>query len=409
MKNVIILAMGHVSYGEITVALETLKHIHNNGYNLLFICHQENYNYIDHFNIPVNALTHADAKENSREFLRIAREFKAEAIICADVTTLEYATKWSGISFDLLRKLDIPIGSFDQYEWESTNFTFDFMLNKSKVLDSGYFKKCDFLIRPCPLNKPTDYDGRVISCRFFGQNPTPPAMTRDQWCDQLEIPGDKKVIFTVNSTWEMLEINKYMNVTELIKWMPRMIYHHILAVKEPLTVVHVSPRPWSFDIDKRITYKHFNRLAPHMYRETEKQADLFYGTNVASSTLSRASYSLTPCVVLQNLKNLNFDQLAGILPKMPKWYREMAGDVKKSPTFRIFPWGWTRFLEPVFKDNPYKKVLIELPVFMPGKCTNVLKRYLFDEQAIGQLQAEQKKYFKKLSTLSPIEEMLRKI
>ena len=207
----------------------------------------------------------------------------------------------------------------------------------------------------------------------------------------------------------MIEINKHLDVTGLIRWIPRMIYHYILAIKEPLTIVHVSPLPWAFDIHKRITYRHFSRLNPDMYRETEKQADLFCGTNAVYSTLSRASYSLTPCVVLQNLKKMNFDQLADILPKMPKWYQEMARDVKRSPTFRIFPWGWTRFLEPVLRDNPYKKILIEAPVFFPRKCTNILKQYLFDEQAIGQLQTEQKKYFKNLSKLSPIEEMLGKI
>jgi hypothetical protein len=409
MKNIIVLAMGHLSNGEITIAVETLKHIHNNGYNLLFISHQWGYDYIGSFNIPVMALTNMDTKECRKEFLRIVKDFKADAIVCADVTTTEFASTWSGISFDLLKNLGIPVGSFDQYEWESTNFKFDFFFDKAKSVDPVYFKGCDFLIRPCPLNKSKDFDGRVVTCRLFGQNPTPPTMKREEWCDALGLPKDQKVIFTVNSSWELIDVTKFMNLTYIVKWMPRMIYHHILAIKEPLTIVHVGPRPWDFDIHKRITYKYFNRLNADIYQETEKQADLFYGTNATSITLSKAAYSLTPCVLFQNLKKINFDKLADILPQMPEWYREMASIVKRSPTFRIFPWGWTRFLEPVFKDNPYTQAFVEAPVFIPQKCTKILKQLLFDEHVIDQLQARQKQYFEKLNGLAPVEELLEKI
>ena len=234
-------------------------------------------------------------------------------------------------------------------------------------------------------------------------------MKREKWCEALGIPKNQKVIFTVNSSWELIDITEFQELTRVAKWMPRMIYYHILAIKEPLTIVHVGPRPWEFDIHKRITYKYFNHLNADIYQETEKQADLFFGTNATSITLSKAAYSLTPCVLFQNLKKMDFDKLADILPKMPKWYQEMARDVKRSSTFRIFPWGWTHFLEPVFRDNPYNQVFIEAPIFIPRKCTNILKQYLFDENAVKNIQSRQKEYFRNLSKLPPIEELLGKI
>jgi hypothetical protein len=409
MKNILVLALGHLSNGEITIALETLKHIHNNGYNLLFISHEWGHNYISSFNIPVKTLNHADPKENKKEFYQILKEFKTDLVICADVTTMEYASPWSGFSFHDLINLDIPIATFDQYEWESTNFKFDFMIDKAKIVNDEFIKDCNLLIRPCPLNKPGDFNGRIITCRLFGQNPTGPTMTKKQWCTALGIPEDRKIIFIVNSSWEYLDITKFVELTYLMKWMPRIIYHYFLAVKKPLTVIHVGPRPWNFEINPRINYKYFNHLNANLYQETEKQADLFCSTNAISITLSKAAYSLTPCILFQNLKVLNFDNLMDILPKMPAWYQEMAREVKKSPTFRIFPWGWCRFLGPVFKDNPYTQVFMEAPVFIPGQCKKILKQYLFDENAIAQLQTSQKEYFEKLNGLSPLEEQLEKI
>jgi hypothetical protein len=409
MKNILVLALGHLSNGEITIAIETLRHIHHHGYNLLFISHEWGYNYISSFNIPVKMLNHADPKENKKEFYQILKEFKTDLVLCADVTTMEYASPWSGFSFDDLINLDIPIATFDQYEWESTNFKFDFMVGKAKTVNTEFIKDCDLLIRPCPLNKPGDFDGRIITCRLFGQSPTPPTMTKKQWCTALGIPEDRKIIFIVNSSWEYLDITKFVELTYLIKWMPKIIYHYFLAVEKPLTIIHVGPHPWDFDINPGIIYKYFNHLNPNLYQETEKQADLFCGTNAISITLSKAAYSLTPCILFQNLKVLNFDNLVDILPKMPAWYQEMAREVKKSSTFRIFPWGWSRFLEPVFKDNPYNRTFVEAPVFIAPKCKKILKQYLYDQEAIENLKTAQKEYFMSLAQLPPLESLLEKI
>jgi hypothetical protein len=409
MKNIIVIALGHLSNGEITIALSTLKHLHNNGYNLLFISHKWGLNYIGSFDIPVKALDRPDPKENKKEFDRIFKEFKADMIICADVYTMDYASSWSGVTYNHLESLGVPIGSFDQYEWESTDFKWDFMGVSPATIKPALMKGCDFLIRPCPVNKPRQSDERILTCRLFGQDPAPPEMNRDQWCDELGIPRDQKVVFTVNSGWEYIDVTRFKELSSLIKWAPRVIYHHLLSVKEPLTVVHVGPRQWEFEISKPITYKYFNRLSSRIYQENEKHADLFCGTNAISITLNKASYALTPCVLFQNLKKMEFAALAGILQKMPPWYRQMAEEVKQSPTFRIFPWGWKKFLEPVFKDNPYNRTFVEAPVFIPQKCTKILKKYLFDETAIAGMKAGQKAYFEDLAALPPVEELLNKL
>jgi len=409
MINIAVIALGHLSNGEITIALETLKHIHNDGFNLLFISHQWGEEYIGSFGVPVKVLPHNDPRDNYKEFLRIINEFKADLLLCADVTTMEYAAVWSGFSFRDLKKLNIPIGSFDQYEWEATDYRFDFMSNQAKNVTPEFFESCDFLIRPCPLNKPAAFDGRIVTGRLFGHNPAPPAMTNSQWRDALGLPPNQKVVFTVNSGWEYIDITRFMELRPLMAWMPRMIYHHLLSVKQPLTVVHVGPKPWDFETHERITYKYFKRMDAILYQETEKQADLFCGTNAISITLSKAAYALTPSVLFQNLKRITFSDLAAVMPKMPAWYRQMAQEVKQSGTFRIFPWGWTRFLEPVFSNNEYNNVFVEAPVFVPPKCSKILTQYLFDQTAIDALKQRQTDYFNSLNLLPPIQEQLRKL
>ena len=64
------------------------------------------------------------------------------------------------------------------------------------------------------------------------------------------------------------------------------------------------------------------------------------------------------------------------------WYTPSTSTVNSRSNFRIFPWGWSRFLEPVFKDNPYNRVFVEAPVFIAPKCIKILKQYLYDQEAI---------------------------
>ena len=406
MKKIMVMALGHLSNGEITIAAETLRNTHQKNCELLFVSHPSGMNYIRSTGLPARGLPHNNPAHNRQLFDDIVKEWQPDAIVCADVYTQEYAVTWCGFDFAYLRNLSLPIGSMDQYEWEATDFSWDFLGTQPLKVRESLIRECDFLIRPCPLNKPREYDGRIVTAPLFSQPVRSPKLTREEWLEKLGIPGDKPVVFTVNSNWEYVEVTKSLRLKKWIRWMPRIIHQYLAATKIPMTVVHVGPKSWEFDVNSRIDYRSFKKMEAPVFRDTIFHADLFYGTNSISITLSNAVYSLTPSVLFQNPKKMDFAQLATVMEKMPGWYREMAQDVEKTGCFGLFPWGWYRFLEPVFSGNDYSETFATAPVLMPPKAVKTLKTYLTDQTAIDAMKEKQHAYFKTIDALPPIDDFL---
>lgn len=402
MKRILVLGLGYLSNGEITIAVETLKKIHGKGHELLFVSHANGANYIKTFGVPARELSKLNPKDNRAEFEQIIREFQPDLILCADVYTMDYASPWSGFDYLFLKSLNLPLGSFDQYEWESTEFVWDFMGSRSVNIRKSLIAECDLLLRPCPLNKPGRFDGRIFTVPLFSES-LQKHLTKELWHEKLGISKGKKIIFTVNSSWEYVDVTKSIQLKAIVEWMPRILYQYLIALKEPLVVVHVGPKMWDFPVIDTIDYKYFPKLETALYQACIHHADLFLSTNAISITLSNAVYAQTPAILFQNLKGLDFVKLAEILPKMPDWYREMAKQVKQAAAFRMFPWGWTHFLESVLQNNPYTKTFVTAPVFEPQKCIGILQKYLYDNNAIEELKQGQFEYFQSLRSLEPVE------
>ncbi|MDI6817276.1 MAG: DUF6365 family protein [Actinomycetota bacterium] len=405
MTRILTLGLGHLSNGEITIAVNTLKRLHGNGYELLFVSHPSGARYIESMGLPAASLSNPDPDGNRRDFDKLLAEWKPEVLVCADAYTMDYAATWTGFDFAYLKSCGLPVGSFDQYEWESTNFICDFFgvppvkMRESLILDA------DFLIRPCPLNKPNVSDRRIFTCSLFEPTLSAPKNTRSQWREHFSVPAGKKVIFTVNSGWEYVDISKSTHIRTLIHWMPRILHEHLSAVGDSLVVIHVGPRRWSFPISQKIDYRYFKRMDSSLYEESLFYADLFCGTNAISITLSRAVFLQVPSILFQNLKTLDFKVLENIMPKMPLWYREMAESVRVVHPFRIFPWGWMRFLEPIFAGNAYAETFATVPMFEPKKCINALQEYLYNDKARTRLREVQSSYFEKVVKLPSPEEL----
>lgn len=408
MKRILVLGLGYLSNGEITIAIATLKKIHGQGHELLFISHENGTAYIQSCGIPARALKNLDPKANLAEFKGIVQAFRPDIILCADVYTMDYASIWSGFNYSFLRTFDLPVGSFDQYEWESSDFTWDFMCSQPVNIRRNLITDCHFLLRPCPLNKPGPFDGRIFAVPLFSE-PLKKQLTKAEWSERLGIPKGKKVVFIANSSWEYVDVSHSLRLKTMLDWMPRIFYQYLAALQESLVVLHVGPKRWGFPVAEAIDYRYYPKLEAELYQACIYSADLFLTTNAISITLSNAVYAQTPAILFQNLKLLDFAKVAPVLPRMPEWYQEMARTIKQAATFRMFPWGWNHFLEPVFRDNAYGETFATAPVFEPQKCMALLQKYLFDPVAIGELQQRQFSYFHSLQRMDPVERVFESL
>jgi hypothetical protein len=404
-----VVALGLISNGEVTIAMGVLESL-KNGAKILFVTHRNMSAQVAANGFDVVALDGPPA-ESSEKFKKAFDDFAPGMIICADAFTMDFSSTWSGIDFSFLKSLGVPVGSFDEYEWDSTGFLQDFagvpMKMKSELILSS-----DFLIRPCPVNKPEAAPGgRVASCSLFSLDKLTAQRDKDlegkeAWRASMGIPKERKLAFIVNSTWEYLDVGRSLETLKLMKWLPRMVAAYFAHLKAPLTVFHIGGKKWDFPIEERIDYRHFSSMPPSLYNRALHCSDLFCGTNLISVTMSRAALCGVPVALFQNGKHVDFSKLQPALGKMPQWYQDMAGEVGKALPFKVFPWGWHKFLQPVMENNPYSETFAKLPLFEAKKCVDTLHALLFDEAFKAGQRRKQELYAQMLKELPPASKIL---
>jgi hypothetical protein len=99
--------------------------------------------------------------------------------------------------------------------------------------------------------------------------------------------------------------------------------------------------------------------------------------------------------------------LGEVLPRMPRWYQQMAAQVGRSSPFSVFPWGWARFLETVLHpDHPYLQTFSRVPVFVPSRALAALNGLLFDPKLAATQRQRQFAYFDRLDQLPSLGQRL---
>jgi hypothetical protein len=377
-------------------------------FDVRFVSHAKGARYLTDLGAVATALDGCDYLANRAAAGRLIEEFRPHLLLAADVYTLEYASTWSGVDFSWLRRFGLPIATFDEYDWEDGDFVWDTPGGASRV-NPSLVRECDLLIRPCPLSdpdKPVAAGRRIVRCRLLPHRAAP-TMAKADWRRGLGLDADRRVVFTVNSSWEYVNLSPEPEVEWLIEWMPRLQAHLLAALAEPVTVVHVGPRPWPAEVTSTLDYRYHAGLDPELYQATARHADLFYGTNATSITLSNAVAAGTPSLLLHNPRRIEFDRLSAVVPRQPEWYQRMAADVKRAAPFAVFPWGWSRFLETVLHaGNPYLATFARAPVFVPARAAATLNGLLFDGGVAAAQSARQQAYFDRLDRLPPLGETL---
>lgn len=405
MKKLMVFALGVLSNGEITIALSVLQRISKQDVEIQFVVYKKMVKQIEDSGFTAISFEVRSVTENRDRFYRIVKEFSPDLILCADVFTLDYSSTWSGIGFDELKSIGVPVGSFDEYEWEATGFIQDFIGIKPIKTNAELLTQSDFLIRPCPVNRAEILDDNsIINCSLFDTKSLLASYSADikkkpQWRESMGIKKDSKIVFIVNSSWEYADVSRKREATRIIEWMPQIIYHYLLAIKEHITVIHVGGRKWLFAESESIDYRHYASVDPVEYKRMLHCADLFCSTNLISVTLSRAALCGIPIVLFQNEKHFDYEKLKPVLERMPDWYRQMAREVFKVYPFKVFPWGWNKFLNPVMTDNLYIELFDRVPLLEPKKCVDMLYKNLFDTGHAGEKRGKLNDYLKLIDNL----------
>jgi hypothetical protein len=412
VKKILIVTLGHLSAGEFTIAFEFSKGLPRDHFQVHFLTSERGQGYlkensIDHTvlerSVPINL--NEDKMRNKQICDRLIRDFRPDCIIASDIYTLWYSFHWSGLDYDALREYRILLGSFDSYEFGSTDYTQDYYGGYKAVLPD-FIDRCDFIIRYCPLNKPGKSDQKVKYTPLFAKTIEPSIEEKSDFNNRFRPKGIEKVLFMVSSNWEELNINRFPALTNMSAWIPEIIMNYLSLLDGRINIIHIGPQSWeikAFD-HSEINYYHINSLSPEQFDFYLSCSDILLSTNLISTTVIKAVFAGVPPLVFQNEKLINFAQLADKLEKMPSWYREMANSIKIAYPFRLFPFGWFSFLKPLISDNPYMQSIVPISLFQKGKTVETLQKYLYNDPARLALREIQKEYVRKILELpSPAE------
>lgn len=415
MKKILFVTLGHLSSGEFTIAFEFCKGLPKEEFDICFLTSSKGAKYLEENKIKhvvleqsINGSDTDDKIRNRKITDKLMKDFRPDYVIASDVYTLWYSYTWTGLNMEVFKTYGVPFGSFDSYEFNSTNFVQDYY-GGYKATIPDYINQCDFVIRYCPINKVQKADKTVKFTYLYDQKLT---ITKEERMNFNRIfkPKGEKVIFIANSNWETLNVNRLPALTNLLYWIPRIIINYILQLDEKINIIHVGPKSWgNIEINENIKYHHFKFLKPDEFNTFLSGSDIFLTTNIISSTLAKSVYATVPAIVLQNDKLVNFTRLSEQLKKMPSWYQEMANDVKIAYPFRLFPFGWYSFLKKLLDNNEYADTFLQTSIFQINKTINILRSYLYDKYAYTQLQHKQSLYVDKIIQLPSPKEVVESL
>lgn len=418
MKRILFITLGHLSGGEFTIAFEFCRRLSADQYAVCFLTSKSGERYLEQNNIRHVTLTQTETSQISEDRTRnrtiatqLIEEFQPDYFVVSDVYTMWYSYTWSGVDFAFLKDYQIPICSFDSYEFGSTDYVQDYYGGYKASLPP-FIDQCDYVIRYCPINKIATPTEKVKYTYLFSRMPHQTEEQRREIKQRYGISETDKIIFMTNSNWESLNVNRLPALSNLLMWLPALLMNYCYEledlINENITIVHVGSNTCERkENDSRtITYKHFEFLKPDEFDQLLGASDLYITTNIISSTLVKAVYSSVPSVVLQNDKLINFEKMKNGLMKMPAWYQKMASEVKIAYPFRLFPFGWHKFLGTVLQDNEYVETFEQLNLFQRNKVLKVIAGYLTDKERVDELRRKQQDYVEKISVLPSSDEVM---
>ncbi|MCL2718850.1 MAG: DUF6365 family protein [Lachnospiraceae bacterium] len=415
MTKLLFITLGHLSAGEFTIAFEFCKYLPINEFDICFLTSKKGLAYLKDNNIKhvcmekSNEYLDANNKyQNITLFDDLMKEFRPDFIIASDIYTLWYSNSWTGLDLELMKKYGVKIGSFDSYEFASTDFNQDYYGGFKSILPD-FIDKCDFVIRYCPLNKIKKSEAKIKYTYFFKEKIILSKKQRITFERKFK-PNDEKVVFMTNSNWENLNVNRLPALAALIEWVPKIIINYLTQLNKKIVIIHIGNVSFESIIgNDNITYYHYPYIEAEKFDEYLSCSDLFLTTNIISSTLVKSIYANVPAVVLQNDKIINFSNFTSRLNKMSGWYRDMTNDIKIAYPYRLFPFGWYSFLKPLLENNDYLETFIQSCLFHSSRTINILNKYLFDQTAREELIQKQNSYINKLSKLDSPKEVINSL
>lgn len=420
MKKILNIALGEISTGELGIALAFAKNLSRAKYDNYFLVPDEKQHIMGkvEYGHVMTVSRSQTPVENHEIIMKYIQANDFDAMVLFDIFTFEYSQDWTGINFDIIRSLGIPIISLDEYEYTKAGYKLDYYGIFVKRLPA-LLEKCDFIIKNCPLSmienhdkcfaqglKKNEYYYRVFDTMNRISEEEKQEI-REKYIYSKTGKRNAKIVCLTTSEWEIKGAYAFSCQNTLASWLGNILHEYLKELDEDITLLHLGAENWTIAAqDGQVSYVHYDSFPVDVFERVIQSADLFVTYNLISITLSKAMLFGVPALVLNNSKIIEFDRLKDKLRERPLWYQKMALEVKKVYPFTASMFGWKNFLKFILTDNAYVNTFKSVDMFNYQKTKEILRSMIFDNDMRKQILEDNEKFIKNYKKVRSAEDVL---
>jgi hypothetical protein len=392
MKTICFIVTSFWAYGELTIALEFALRIRKAGYEPVFLIPPSHENILKQNNIRYLTLVPGSRKLNLVLLNEIKLTYEPAAVVLSDFLNYHFCERHYGLTVDDLAIFPGKIGVFDIYDFEATRGGVDTYGFYAKNMKNLSLKSYEFLLQPCPVNHFEKRKEKEFRYSLFHRLESRTKEEKESARRSLGITGDQKILLITSAIWQQ-KYRAHKDIVPFVTACNKMLEDVLDTLPGDTRVISVGHQTLYPD-RKTDRFTHYDKMLPEEFRRVTSAADLYVSNNYISTSMIKMVLSGIPTLLIQN----SIFKKNGTI----KWYkyknRNLPGILDRCPVaypFRLFPVGWYRFLDGIFKNNPFFSLMLQPELFaaeeLREKILKILENQeMFDDRRNAYLESLKK-------------------
>jgi hypothetical protein len=404
--NVVFLTGRAKSLGESYTALQMARDLRACGWSTTFLAFEFAASFLRDQGVPVVELS--DDRAHNRRALQSASPAETRMMITVDYYLLRSADAAPFWDSRWLDEFGRPVATLDHLGFHPGASMLEIGFQRVATSHWSTPKEVPIeelppsiqtVLRPCPLHSPSaGPDPRVRPFRLPPCAPPGPEAVAGAR-SRLGLSSDEKLVVLSMGSWVLQAANDLR--IPYRETVVRLLAGELVDLRIPVRLAFVcAEEPQRIERVGHLTVHYLGKLS---FSETEallSAADLVLSDNVTSSTISRAVLRQVPTAVFVNSAEASTTDGALSIEApflVSQAAREAIARMDAEAPGSVFPaWvyplGWRRALEPLFRDNPYRSTTEWLELFDETTARESVARLLCDSACRTAMRARQRSY-----------------
>lgn len=391
------------SRGEIALAINIAKDLHQQGDRIVFLIrdeHSASFSASPYEIVTIDSMFPLDDHMDE-----IIRSYKADSLILTDLHSNSIWLKYSNQGKWFFNQNSVPVLAIDIYHLTEDIKYADAFLDQD--FDVSYLSSVPRgKITPVPFVSPdatSDTYNAMPATALVSEH------DKNQICQELGIRSNEKLLLMVGAKWQSPSFWQDIHIRKAAMRVPNLISYYVSRIPN-VRIIHVGPEPYHIDRNLEGRYLWLNQLEPKRYQSILASADLFVTCNVSSNTLASAVALGIPSLVLRNSFRVRTaeEAIAQIPEKPSEKLLDWLSSAVPINCFYNWPGGYFRFLSRLLQKNPYCETFATAELFYENEVIEQFHKLLYDVSASQEMRERQSRYVDLVRSLPSGADLIQK-